>query len=383
MRQSNITVQYSLIQAYFWMAFAAVSGFASLFLLDAGFTSAQVGMLIAAANLLSAAIQPVVAALADRPGAPSARRFVIYLSVLAAVNVVGLMFCSGKLLIGLIYGCAITLLQTNTGLVNAMGVLGARRPNFGVARGMGSVGYAVMAFGLGFAADWLGVQAIPVAALFCAAALMMTAARYPEYKNTGTRNQSAADSPLAFFHRYPRYALALAGLVLVFTSHNFLTSFTYQIVVTKGGGSGEMGTSMAVAAMVELPPMFFFMTLLKWRKSHFWFRLSGFFFTLRILGTLLCSSVLGFYAVQIFQMMGWGLISVCSAYYINLIMEPEDAVKGQAYYTVSITVGNVLGALLGGWLIDQLGVPAMLTAGTVLGLTGSAIIMLSAQRTEE
>lgn len=382
MRQSNITVQYSLIQAFFWMAVAAASGFASLFLLAAGYTSAQVGMLIAAANLLSAAIQPFVAALADRPGAPSARRFVIYLSALAALNAVGLFFCHGKVLIGLIYGCTITLLQTNTGLVNAMGVLGTRQPNFGIARGMGSVGYAVLSFGLGFVAEWLGVQAVPAAALFCAAALMMTAVRYPEYKNAGTENRAAADSPLAFFGRYPRYALALAGLVLVFTSHNFITSFTYQIIVTKGGGSSEMGTSMAVAALVELPPMFFFLTVLKWGKSHFWFRLSGFFFTLRILGTLLCTTVSGFYAVQIFQMMGWGLLSVCSAYYIKLIMEPEDAVKGQAYYTVSITVGNVLGAMLGGWLIDQLGVSAMLTAGTLIGLTGSVIILFSAQKTE-
>lgn len=382
MRQSNITVQYSLIQAFFWMAVAAASGFASLFLLDAGYTSAQVGMLIAAANLLSAAVQPMVAALADRPGAPSARRFVIYLSALAAVNAVGLFFCRGKVLIGLIYGCTITLLQTNTGLVNAMGVLGTRQPNFGIARGMGSVGYAVLSFGLGFVAEWLGVQTVPAAALFCAAALMMTAVRYPEYKNAGTENRAAADSPLAFFGRYPRYALALAGLVLVFTSHNFITSFTYQIIVTKGGGSSEMGTSMAVAALVELPPMFFFLTMLKWGKSHFWFRLSGFFFTLRILGTLLCTTVSGFYAVQIFQMMGWGLLSVCSAYYIKLIMEPEDAVKGQAYYTVSITVGNVLGAMLGGWLIDHLGVSAMLTAGTLIGLTGSVIILFSAQKTE-
>lgn len=382
MCQSNITVQYSLIQAFFWMAVAAASGFASLFLLDAGYTSAQVGMLIAAANLLSAAIQPVVAALADRPGAPSARRFVIFLSTLAAVNAVGLFFFRGKVLIGLIYGCIITLLQTNTGLVNAMGVLGFRQPNFGVARGMGSVGYAVLSFGLGYIAEWLGVQTVPAAALFCAAALMMSAVRYPDFKNTGTRNRAAADSPLAFFARYPRYGLALVGLVLVFTSHNFLTSFTYQIIVTKGGGSSEMGTSMAVAALVELPPMFFFLTMLKWGKSHFWFRLSGFFFTLRILGTLLCTSVSGFYAVQIFQMMGWGLLSVCSAYYINLIMEPEDAVKGQAYYTVSITVGNVLGAMLGGWLIDHLGVSAMLTAGTLIGLTGSVIILFSAQKTE-
>ena len=69
----NRTAGYSAIQSFFWMGYAGIMGFVSLYLLHAGFDNAQVGLLIAAAGLLSALLQPVVAAYADRPGEPKPR----------------------------------------------------------------------------------------------------------------------------------------------------------------------------------------------------------------------------------------------------------------------------------------------------------------------
>ena len=64
------------------------------------------------------------------------------------------------------------------------------------------------------------------------------------------------------------------------------------------------------------------------------------------LGSCLCTGVGSFYAVQLIQMLAWAVIAVASVYYINAVMEPEDAVKGQALYTMAYTLGSVLGALL-------------------------------------
>ena len=66
----NLTLGYAGIQCFFWMGFAAISGFASVFLLDAGFTNTQIGIIIAAAGSVSALLQPVAATVAE-----SGRRF--------------------------------------------------------------------------------------------------------------------------------------------------------------------------------------------------------------------------------------------------------------------------------------------------------------------
>ena len=75
-------------------------------------------------------------------------------------------------------------------------------------------------------------------------------------------------------------------------------------------------------------------------------------------------------------MMGWGLITVSSVFYVNSIMKPEDIVKGQAYYTMSYTVG----AVIGGSLIDRAGVNAMLLFATICSLGGMLIVCFGSER---
>ncbi|MCI6435611.1 MAG: hypothetical protein MR828_12825, partial [Clostridiales bacterium] len=71
MEIKNRTAGYAAIQSFFWMCYASIMGFVSMYLLQAGFDNSQVGILIAGAGLLSALLQPVVAAYADKPGSLS------------------------------------------------------------------------------------------------------------------------------------------------------------------------------------------------------------------------------------------------------------------------------------------------------------------------
>ena len=61
-------------------------------------------------------------------------------------------------------------------------------------------------------------------------------------------------------------------------------------------------------------------------------------------------------------------------------MDPQDAVKGQAYYNMAFTLANVIGGILGGRIIDSLGVPAMLALGTVSAALGTVVVCLFTQK---
>ena len=80
-------------------------------------------------------------------------------------------------------------------------------------------------------------------------------------------------------------------------------------------------------------------------------------------------------------MLGWGLIAVSSVYYVNSVMEEQDAIKGQAYITMTYTLGSVIGALLGGALIDAAGVNAMLIFATVSAAVGMVVLLFATERT--
>lgn len=381
----NRTVGFSAVQGFFWMGHATIIGYCSVFLSQAGFDNRSIGFLIAAAGLLSALLQPVVAAYADRRGSLPLKWIICIFSACSLACAIALRLAPRqKLLAGLCYGSCMVLLQLTTPLVNALGmatVNGGERLNFGIARGFGSLGYAAAAYAIGALTRRYGAAMVPVcigAGLIC---LLLATAGYREpLRSEGKRAETAAQG--SFLRRYPRFCGTLVGLVLLFISHAVLNSFTFQIVTDKGGDSRDMGAAMALASVVELPVMFLFGRMQKKLPCHIWFRASGVFFLLKTLGTWLCTGMTGFFAVQLLQMGGFALMTISSVYYINSVMSPGDRVKGQACYTVTMTLGNVLGAVAAGWILDFLGVSAMLLFATACALGGALPVLLFPQASE-
>ena len=127
--------------------------------------------------------------------------------------------------------------------------------------------------------------------------------------------------------------------------------------------------------------MLLFTHMLRKRSSSFYIKLTGFFFLLKAVGSWLAPNVTVYYIFQATQIGAWALIAIASVYYVNAIMEPQDAVKGQAYFTAAYTLANVLAAPLGGRLIDTLGVNAMLMLGALCAALGTAVNLVFAEKT--
>ena len=106
------------------------------------------------------------------------------------------------------------------------------------------------------------------------------------------------------------------------------------------------------------------------------------FFALKCLGTLLAPTIPAFYMVQLFQPLGWGLMTVASVYYVNSIMQDRDRIKGQAYMTMTLSIGTIIGTLTGGVLIDLFGVNGMLAVSVAAGVAGMAVLMATIGRDE-
>ena len=85
--KKTLTVRYTLQQMAYWAAAAGILSFASAFLLEKGFTTAQVGTLLASGNILSCIVQPILADRADRSGAQMINRYIIGLTGLCVYRV--------------------------------------------------------------------------------------------------------------------------------------------------------------------------------------------------------------------------------------------------------------------------------------------------------
>lgn len=80
---------------------------------------------------------------------------------------------------------------------------------------------------------------------------------------------------------------------------------------------------------------------------------------------------------QLFQGAAFALYIPASTYYVNQLMQKTDRVKGQAFNVGAVTLGNVAGSVVGGWLLDNAGVPEMLSAGIVAAFIGCVLLFYS------
>ena len=375
------TASYAAVQFFFRFAYGTALAYASPYLLDCGLSNTAIGLINAAACALSVLIQPALAAYADRAESPSLKTILAVLLCVMLLFGILLVLVTGKsgFASGALLGIVILIVQLSLPLVNALATesMNAGFPlNFGLARGFGSIGYAVMSVFMGQLIARKGAAIHPAALAVFSVCLLLTIVLFPfrKQRKAGTDPQNGQGAFSAFVRRYPAFCVTLTGCVLIYVSHVLINNYVFQIVAARGGGSEHMGVAMALAGLLEVIPMFIFPWMLKKRDSGFWFRLSGIFFTLKALGTLLAASVEALYLVQLFQPLGWGLLTVASVYYVNGIMREQDRIKGQAYMTMSLTIATIIGSLSGGWLIDTAGVNGMLTAAVACGAAGTLIV---------
>ena len=145
----HISNCYSALQGLYWMSYGAIYTFAAVVLLDRNFTDSQVGTLIALACVFSAVFQPFAAAAADRGKRFSLRSLMTLICLLTIVPMVLLFFFPQQALSGVCYVILLLLHLAFQPLLSALGMHLLNNGyylNFGAARGIGSMSYAVLAF---------------------------------------------------------------------------------------------------------------------------------------------------------------------------------------------------------------------------------------------
>lgn len=388
MKQKNATVHYSLIQIVYWVGFAAIMAYTSLYLLDLGFSNAIVGIIIALAGIGAAISQPIVASYADKKNSLPLWIILLILSGIIAALGLALSIMRGnvKILGGIFFALSIMVLQLMQPMVNALAMESVNagfKLNVGIAQAIGSAGYAITSFILGQLTDKHGASIVPFSFTGAFILFMVILFIYPHAKKVNTVSNETVkkkQSPIAFFMRYKKFTILLIGLIGIYISHLILNSFTLQIVVSKGGAAKEMGNTIALCCFIQLPMMLIFSFLVKKIKIHNLIRISGIFFALKVIATLFVTNMVGMYLAQIFQAGAWGIMAVALVYYVNSQMEGDDVIKGQAYAGMTYTLGSVFGSLIGGPMIDQLGVNALLIFGSVAASLGAALIFIAAEK---
>ncbi|WP_314059532.1 MFS transporter [uncultured Vagococcus sp.] len=374
-----------LLQAFYWMSFCSISGFATVFLISNTVPNSQIGLIIALGSLLSVFAQFMTGILIDKYRQLTVRKVMMVFFFLSGLVSLGtVIFVEQTLVMAVLYCLLIVLLFNSQPLVTSLiydYINDGADLSFSFSRGLGSMMYASFSFVMGL---WLEIHStmwIPWMSTGLTMALLFIIWSLPELGEFVVYEEVEAPTSLKELHKkYPSFFLFLVGIAIIFSFHTIANVYLPQIVHHVGGGNKEIGFAIALAGFLEIPTMFGFKRLEEKFNVIVLLRISAVFFFIKAIIYVLAPNFIVLQSAQVLQALSFALITPAYAHYINEWMAPKDRVKGQTFMMAGVTFGNVIGSLVGGWLLDLSGVLQLLLFGLLQAGLGMVIILISLRR---
>ncbi len=404
--ERNLNISYAGIQATYWMVYAVVGSFASVFLLARGYSNSEIGVILAVANIVAVVLQPMVADFADRSKKVSLVGLIEIMTIIMLVFMAGLfVFQQKSLALSVIF---LMLLAWHTSLQPLINSLNFKleesglKINFGVARSMGSLAYSILCAFMGTLVEKYSVSIMPVSGVAVILMLMVSvfatkkmfdkavAAKIargedPAVTAEAVKAEDEAEeiNLIDFLKRNKVFLILNIGVLGIFFSNNVLNNYMIQIVTNVGGDSEDMGRILSIMAFLEIPLMVCAGALRKKFSCELMLKIAAIGFTVKIALHYVATSVAMVYFAQIFQLISFGLFLPVMVMFINEVMSKGEAVKGQAFFTMMSTVASIVGSLIGGVILDLSGAKMLTLIATIITAAGTVILIMSVDKVKK
>ena len=374
------TLRYIIINATYFAVYSGIHAYASVFLLEKGFSNTLIGITLALANILSVVFQPIVAGLIDKQGKLTNRNVSMASTALLLIgSILLLLIKNGVVVIFIIFALIYMVQMVYQPIITAMYFeyeAAGCHIYYGLARGLGSCGFAVVSFFTGRAIGWFGVNILMILdIIFLSIALaVLYFFKKPKVEvPPAEKNEVAHNNLFSFIKTYPSFMLFVLAAVCFFFAHNAINDYMIQIITPLGGTEAQMGIAVSCAAVLELPTMALIDKIMKKISVKNLLLISAAAFMIKTLLMLIAPNMVVVYISQAMQMLAYAVFIPAGAYFVNQTMARLDQVKGQAYINCSITLGGVFSSLVCGRLLDIKGPHFMLIISLAVTTAGLVI----------
>lgn len=386
------TALFSLLLWVFWSSVVAAEGFLVPYLRLNGYSSYQAGLVMSAVFLLSIPGQPLWGHVCDRIGR---HRPVFLGSILvggAVMLLVPVVIRSFPAVLAVVMVFSFT---ANSMPGNLDGWIMARRAQvpgieYGVARGMGSLGYALFAVILGSVFDRWGLHLIfPVFAVFALASALIAMVT-PDSNGQGIlprreekSTPARASSLLRLVRDNHRYRVFVVSALILFAAFRATYTFLPVLIMDLGGGSRHIGLAHSVAAATEIPVMFLAGRVLRRVRADRLILGSMIIFVLRMACYPLAQNPATIIALQALHGLSFGLFLAASVYYID---EIAPAGSKSLFQTLAPSmyfgVGSVAGSAIGGAVVEAFGLASLYWGAPLVMLAAALLFRIYTVRVE-
>lgn len=352
--------------------------FIAYYLLDRNVSDGDIGVLIAVACLIAIVLQQILGRMIDGNLLDGRIAMIVISTAMSAIGFwMTLMPAVGSQ--SFLFGTLLCFAFTMLPVLNSFSFFYQNRGisvNFGVARGVGSLCFAACSIVLGFLTVRFGSIVVPLSFGVLCAILSAILFSMPTLKSGSSRAKSGKSLRL---FKFPTFALMLGGLSLVMLAHNMTMTYFIHVVERAGGDSSDMGIALGLAAALEIPVLFLYTRIKGRTPSKYFLAVSGAAFFAKSVLFVFAQQVWMIYAIQSLQFLAYGLMAAARVYYVDEVVGQAYETTGQAYASATETIGLVLGSIIGGFLMQHLGVVALLVFGAIACGAGMVCMIFSAR----
>lgn len=384
------TFRYGLLQAGYWMDALIIASFAAVFLGGRGFTTGQIGTITAISALLACVLQQVTGTIADKYDHIPLKYILglfIGLCVLSFTMLLVLPHTYCPTLV--FYIVAITLQNSIQPILSSLCLQFSNNGydiNFGLARAMGSFGYASSAFVMGTITEKFGAEIILPIYIGIYAIVLFIIASFPIPKKDENAKivagkeliKDAPSSMKDFIHKYHRFLVMMVGVVFVWFGNTLLATYMIYFVEPLGGGSADMGLALAVMAFSEIPIIIFGSNIMSRIGAGNMLRISAIGGIIKSFLFLIAPNIQFFIWLNITHALLSGFYQTSCVYYCYAIVGEKDIVKGQSIMGIATTgVCAMLANYGGGILLEMVSAKTILFILLVVSILGCIIMFIA------
>ncbi|HZK10455.1 MAG TPA: MFS transporter [Clostridia bacterium] len=376
--KKNYTLSFSLYQAFFAFILLPFFAYGTYYLIHLGLSSVSIGILLALVSALSVLLQSPLASLADND--------VFTIDGLISICLGLYVFSNLGLALGyfplVFFTLAFVCLNLINPLFNALNIewnQRGHRVDFGISKGVSSLSYAFFSFVLGRLLLLASPLILPLtAALGGGTLLILILKNKPVHRRKKKRKEKK--DRISILKNNPNLVGVLLGICLVYANYAMYNSYLINTIQALGGKESALGGAIAIAAMAEIPVMIFFTQIMRRFELRKLLVFATFFFTLKSLFAYLATGMPMLYFSQFLQMFSFGLYLPTSVYYMASITSEDNRAEAQTALAGATILGRLFSSVLGGALIEYLGVSAMLLAATLMSASGTAFVYIFTRR---
>lgn len=382
----KLQLKYNILHGLYWIVFCCCNGYAAVFLQYKGLTNTQIGLVTGIGSVSTIFLSPFVTSLISKRKNMTIRKVFNFIFLLLSVFFLVMMFFDLPVIfLMVLYIGVLSLFVTTTPLLSMIAMnytMMNKEVNFGLARGIGSVSYALIALVMGSLVRLFDPMVIGVLYVVCS---LLFVVLLHSFENFEMEHEETEDktSLISIIKKYKTLFFVLLGYSFNFAGTTSLSTYLINIIKNLGGNTTIYGIALFIMAASEMPAMALTTKLMKKFNTMSLIAFSGICYLFRNILVCIAPNIFFVFVGMAFQSMTYGLLTSLLAYYVLDICEEKDQLMGQTLIGIMTSgIGSTLGNISGGMIQDIFGIHIMLIVVCVLTIIGTTVMVVSSMHSK-